>query len=358
MLIDIALDAVGSDKAPEPEIRGAILACRTLPVRVHLIGPEAELRDLLDEHLENEDLPIVIHNATERIGMDEKAVAQAVRSKKDSSMRVGLKLVSQGKASGFVTAGNTGAAMATAKMVLGAMTGVDRPALATPMPTSKGNPCVLLDVGANVDCKAHNLEQFAVMGEMYARSVLKIHKPRVGLLSIGEEESKGNELTHEAFPLLKALPIHFIGNVEGRDIFNGNADVIVCDGFVGNVALKTSEGIGRFVRDVLRESLTRTVTAQVGALLSRRAFNEFRRRLDYTEYGGAPLLGVRGVCIIGHGSSNDNAIFNGIRVAYEFAKAGTNERIEKEFAGRPKRPSGAKLTDHAADGTNPDATVQ
>ncbi len=267
MLIDIALDAYGSDKAPEPEIRGAILACRALPVRVHLIGPGPELRDLLDEHLENEDLPISVVHASERIGMDEKA-AHAVRTKKDSSMRVGLKLVRERKCAGFVTAGNTGAAMATAKMVLGALPGVDRPALATPMPTSKLNqPCVLLDVGANVDCKPHNLEQFAVMGEMYARSVLKIHKPRVGLLSIGEEETKGNDLTREAFPLLKALPIHFIGNVEGRDIFNGNADVIVCDGFVGNVALKTSEGIGRFVRDALRESLTKTVTAKVGALL-------------------------------------------------------------------------------------------
>ncbi|HUA98690.1 MAG TPA: phosphate acyltransferase PlsX [Terracidiphilus sp.] len=335
MLTDIVLDAVGSDKAPEPEIRGAILACRTLPVRVHLVGPEPELRDLLDEHLENEDLPIVIHHASERIGMDEKA-ALAVRTKKDSSMRVGIKLVREGKAAGFVTAGNTGAAMATAKMVLGAMPGVDRPALATPMPTAKGSdhPCVLLDVGANVDCKAHNLQQFAVMGEMYARSVLKIHKPRVGLLSIGEEETKGNDLTREAFALLKALPINFIGNVEGRDIFNGNADVIVCDGFVGNVALKTSEGVGRFVREVLRETLTRTVRAKVGVLLARQAFNDFRRRLDYTEYGGAPLLGVRGVCIIGHGSSNDRAIFNGIRVAYEFARAGTNSRIEQEFAGR------------------------
>jgi phosphate acyltransferase len=351
MLIDIALDAYGSDKAPEPEIRGAILACRTLPVRVHLIGPEPELRDLLDEHLENEDLPISVVHASERIGMDEKAV-HAVRTKKDSSMRVGLKLVRERKCAGFVTAGNTGAAMATAKMVLGAMPGVDRPALATPMPTTKLNhPCVLLDVGANVDCKPHNLEQFAVMGEMYARSVLKIHKPRVGLLSIGEEESKGNELTREALPLLKALPLNFIGNVEGRDIFNGHADVIVCDGFVGNVALKTSEGIGRFVRDALRESLTKTVTAKVGALLSRQAFNDFRRRLDYTEYGGAPLLGVRGVCIIGHGSSNDNAIFNGIRVAYEFAKAGTNEKIEREFAQRPTRAA------HTA-GSNPDATIQ
>ena len=331
MLIDIVLDAVGSDKAPEPEIKGAIRACRHLPVRVHLVGPEAELRDLLDEHLENEDLPIFIHNATERIGMEEKA-ASAVRSKKDSSMRVGLKMVREGKAAGFVTAGNTGAAMATAKMVLGALAGVDRPALTTIMPTSKANPCVLLDVGANVDCKATNLEQFAVMGEIYARSVLKIENPRVGLLSIGEEESKGNDLSREAFPLLKALPINFIGNVEGRDIFNGHCHVVVCDGFVGNVALKTTEGASRLMRDLLREALTSTVTAKVGALLSRQAFNAFRRKLDYTEYGGAPLLGLRGVCIIGHGSSNDNAIYNGIRVAAEAVKTGTVESIEKEFA--------------------------
>ena len=276
-------------------------------------------------------------------------------------MRVGLRLVHDRKVAGFVTAGNTGAAMATAKGVLGTMPGVDRPALATPMPSSTGNPCVLLDVGANVDCKPKNLEQFAVMGEIYARTVLKIKQPRVGLLSIGEEESKGNDLTHEAFPLLKALPIKFIGNVEGRDIFSGLADVIVCDGFVGNVALKTSECVGRFVRDVLRESLTRTVTAQVGALLSRKAFNEFRHRLDYREYGGAPLLGVRGVCIIGHGSSNDRAIFNGIRVAYEFAVAETNARIEQEFAGVAKRarPVPPPNPNPAADsGANPDATVQ
>jgi glycerol-3-phosphate acyltransferase PlsX len=336
MLIDIALDAVGTDKAPEAEIRGAILACKALPVRVHLVGPEMELHDLLDEFLGNEDLPIVIHHASERIGMEEKA-AHAVRTKRDSSIRVGLKLVREGVAAGFVTAGNTGAAMATAKMVLGALPGVDRPALAIPMPSSKGNPCVLLDVGANVDCKANNLAQFAVMGEIYARCVLKIDSPRVGLLNVGEEESKGNDLTHEAFPLLKALPIRFVGNVEGRDIFSGQADVVVCDGFVGNVALKTSEGVGRFVRDVLRESLTRTVTAKVGALLSRQAFNEFRHRLDYREYGGAHLLGVRGVCIIGHGSSNDRAIFNGIRVAYESAKAGIIQRIEAEFSSLPKR---------------------
>ncbi|MGD0682772.1 MAG: phosphate acyltransferase PlsX [Terracidiphilus sp.] len=355
MLIDIALDAVGTDKAPEAEIRGAILACKALPVRVHLVGPEPELRDLLDEMLENEDLPIVIHHASERIGMEEKA-AQAVRTKKDSSIRVGLKLVREGVAAGFVTAGNTGAAMATAKMVLGALPGVDRPALANPMPSSRGNPCVLLDVGANVDCKASNLAQFAVMGEIYARSVLKIESPRVGLLSIGEEETKGNELTHEAFPLLKALPIRFVGNVEGRDIFSGQADVIVCDGFVGNVALKTSEGVGRFVREVLRESLKRTVTAQVGALLSRRAFNEFRHRLDYREYGGAPLLGVRGICIIGHGSSNDRAIYNGIRVAYESVTAGTIQSIEAEFANIPKM--NGQAAGPQASQVTPDTTIQ
>ena len=334
MLTQIALDAMGADKAPEPEIRGAILACRTLPVRVSLVGPQERLRPLLHEYLDGERLPIDVIHASERIGMDEKA-AHAVRAKRDISMRVGLRLVLEKKVAGFFSAGNTGAAMATAKMVLGALPGVDRPALAMVMPTTAGSPCVLLDVGANVDCKPQNLEQFAVMGEMYARSVLKISRPRVGLLSIGEEEGKGNELTSETSPLLKLLPINFIGNVEGRDIYNGHADVVVCDGFVGNVALKTSEGLTKLVRDMLKQSLNTTVTAQVGALLSRKAFNAFKKRLDPSEYGGAPLLGVRGVCIIGHGSSNERAIYNGIRVAAEFAQAGINERIEREFAQRP-----------------------
>jgi glycerol-3-phosphate acyltransferase PlsX len=335
MLTDIVLDAMGSDKAPEPEIRGAILACRSYPVRVHLVGFEPRLRPLLEEHLNGESCAIEIHHASERIGMDEKA-AHAVRSKRDSSMRVGLKLVREKTAAGFVSAGNTGAVMATAKMVLGALPGVDRPGLAALLPSAAGTPCILLDVGANVDCKPHNLEQFAVMGELYARSVLKIRHPRVALLSIGEEEAKGNELTRETFPLLKQLPINFIGNCEGRDIYNGNADVVVCDGFVGNVALKTTEGVAKLVRDLLRASLTSTVTAQVGALLSRKAFNDFKKRLDYSEYGGAPLLGVRGVCIIGHGSSNDRAVMNGIRVAMEFAQAAINDRIEREFADRPR----------------------
>jgi len=342
MLIDIALDAMGSDKSPEPELRGAILACRQLPVRVHLVGPEDVLRRGLAMALDGERLPIHIVQASEHIGMDEKA-AHAVRTKRDSSMRVGLKLVREKKVAGFVTAGNTGAAMATAKMVLGALPGVDRPALAIVVPTLSGTPSILLDVGANVDCKPHNLEQFAVMGELYARSVLKIPRPRVGVLSVGEEESKGNELTRDTYALLKQLPINFIGNVEGRDIYNGNCDVIVCDGFVGNVALKTSEGLTRLVREMLKASLTTTVTAQVGALLSRKAFNAFKKRLDPSEYGGAPLLGVRGVCIIGHGSSNDRAIMNGIRVTAEFAQAGINDRIEREFSRRPEPPSASGL---------------
>jgi phosphate acyltransferase len=342
ILTDIALDAMGSDKAPEPEIKGAIQACRHLPVRVHLVGPEDRLRAGLREAAGAEYLPIVIVPASEWITMDEKA-ATAIRKKPGSSMRVGLRLVKEGGVTGFLTAGNTGAAMALAKMVLGPLPGVDRPSLSTLLPTSTGSRCVLLDVGANVDCKPHNLEQFAVMGELYARSVLKIPRPRVGLLSIGEEEGKGNDLTREAFALLKQLSINFIGNVEGRDIYNGHADVVVCDGFVGNVALKTSEGLARLVRDLLRQSLNSTVTAQVGALLSRKAFNDFKKRLDYSEYGGAPLLGIRGVCIVNHGSSNDRAIYNGIRVTAEFAQAGINQRLEQEFARRqPPEPPAAR----------------
>jgi glycerol-3-phosphate acyltransferase PlsX len=337
MPIDIVLDAMGSDKSPEPEIRGAILACRHLDVRVHLVGPEDVLRPRLREglrmHSGGRRLPIFIVQASEWISMDDKA-AQAVRSKRDSSMRVGLKMVREGRASGFITAGNTGAAMATAKMVLGSLAGVDRPALATVLPTTSGSPCVLLDVGANVDCDPENLVQFAVMGQMYAKSVLRVANPRVGLLSIGEEDSKGNSLTRDTLPLLRALPINFLGNVEGRDIYNGAADVIVCDGFVGNVALKTSEGLAKLVRSSLRESLKSTVTSQVGALLSKKAFDAFKKRLDYSEYGGAPLLGVRGVCIVGHGSSNERAIMNGIRVAAEFAAAEVNTGIEAALAAR------------------------
>ena len=225
----IALDAMGSDRAPKPEIEGAILAARQYGVRVVLVGVESTIRAELDRHPSAADLPLEIVHASEVITMDDKAV-QAVRAKRDSSIRVGLRLVRDGVASGFVTAGNTGAAMATAKMVLGAIPGVDRPALAAVFPTALGTAATLLDVGANVDCKPQNLAQFAVMGEIYFRSMFGTRRPRVGLLSIGEEETKGNELTRDAFQLLKQLPLNFVGNVEGRDLYNGEVDVIVADG--------------------------------------------------------------------------------------------------------------------------------
>jgi glycerol-3-phosphate acyltransferase PlsX len=328
----IALDAMGSDRAPKPEVEGAIQAARHHGVRVLLVGREAQLKAELARHPLAFRLPIEIVHASEVISMEDKA-ARAVRSKRDSSMRVGLRLVRDAKASGFVTAGNTGAAMATAKLVLGGLPGVDRPALAAVFPTALGTAATLLDVGANVDCKPENLEQFAVMGEIYFRSMFGTTRPRVGLLSIGEEETKGNELTRESFQLLKRLPLNFIGNVEGRDIYSGKADVIVTDGFVGNVALKTSEGVANLVRYALKESLKATITRQVGYLLSRSAFSDFKKRLDHTEYGGAPLLGVKGVCIITHGSSNANAIKNAVRVAAEFAERQINDTIAKEVAG-------------------------
>ena len=327
----IALDAMGSDRRPKPEIEGAIQAARHYDVRVLLVGPEAILRAELERHPNAGGLPIEVVHASEVITMEDKAV-QAVRAKRDSSIRVGLRLVRDRRAAGFVTAGNTGAAMATAKMVLGAIPGVDRPALAAVFPTVQGKAAALLDVGANVDCTPQNLEQFAVMGEIYYRAMFGTQHPRVGLLSIGEEESKGNNLTKEAMQLLKRLRLNFIGNVEGRDLYNGEVDVIVADGFVGNVALKISEGVASLVRYTLKESLKATITRQVGYMLSRSAFADFKKRLDHTEYGGAPLLGVKGVCLITHGSSNANAIKNAIRVAAEFAGHQINGEIEKELA--------------------------
>jgi phosphate acyltransferase len=327
----IALDAMGSDRAPRPEIEGAIQAARHLGARVVLVGPEPQLKAELNRYRWGASHAIEIVHASEVITMEDKA-AQAVRSKRQSSMHVGLRLVREGRAAGFVTAGNTGAAMAAAKMILGALPGVDRPALAAVFPTAIRTGAMLLDVGANVDCDAHNLEQFAVMGEVYFRSIFGTRRPKVGLLSIGEEETKGNQLTREAFQLLKQLPLNFVGNVEGRDLYNGEVDVIVSDGFVGNVALKTSEGVVNLVRAALKEALRETITRQVGYLLSRSAFTDFKKRLDHTEYGGAPLLGLKGVCIITHGSSNANAIKNAIRVAAEFAESNANAEIEKGLA--------------------------
>jgi phosphate acyltransferase len=323
---------MGSDRAPKPEIEGALLAVRHYPgVKVLLVGPEERLKPELAGHPTAASAPVEIVHASQVISMDEKPV-HAVRTKRDSSMHVGLRLVKDKKVVGFVTAGNTGAAMATAKMVLGTLPGVDRPALANVFPTSTGKPAILIDVGANVDSKPQNLAQFAVMGEIYYRAIFGKNKPTVGLLSIGEEETKGNDLTRQTFALLKDLPVNFIGNVEGRDLYNGRVDVIVCDGFVGNVALKISEGLVEAVRFLLKESLNSTVASQVGALLARKAFTNFGRRLDYSEYGGAPLLGIKGVAIVGHGRSNANAIKNAIRVAKQFHESGVNARIEQELS--------------------------
>jgi glycerol-3-phosphate acyltransferase PlsX len=230
-------------------------------------------------------------------------------------------------------------------MVQGMLPGVDRPALASAFPTLKGSPVVVVDVGANVDCSPGMLGQFAVMGEIYSRVIFHKPRPRVGLLSIGEEEHKGNELTRAATPLLKSLPIHFIGNVEGGDIFTGETDVIVCDGFVGNVALKVGEGLVDMIYQMLRDSLEATITRKIGYVLSRSAFQEFKKRLDYSEHGGAPLLGIKGVCIITHGRSNANAIKNAIRVAAELAEGRINERIAAELAAGHQPPPNAAAAD-------------
>jgi glycerol-3-phosphate acyltransferase PlsX len=307
-MLTIAVDAMGGDHAPKSEVEGAIRAAASFPVKVILVGVEDVVRQELAQHPQAARLPVTVHHASQFITMEDSA-ARAVRSKKDSSIRVASRLVRDGVAQGVVSAGNTGAVMATAKMVQGMVRGVDRPALASALPSAKGTPVVLLDVGANVDSSPEMLAQFAVMGEMYSRIIFHNPSPRVGLLSIGEEEHKGNELTRAAWPLLKALPINFIGNVEGRDIFSGIADVVVCDGFIA------------------------TVTRKIGYVLSRTAYREFRKRVDYSEYGGVPLLGVKGVSIICHGRSNANAVKNAIRVAAEFAQGSINEKIEAELDG-------------------------
>jgi phosphate acyltransferase len=329
-MLTIAVDAMGGDHAPKAEVEGAIRAARTLDVKVILVGHQAVLRRELSQHDGHSDLPIEIVHAEERVTMEDSA-AKAVRNKRDSSLRVACRLVRDGVAQGMISAGNTGAVMATAKIVQGVVPGVDRPALAGVFPTMAGSPVVVVDVGANVDCSPKQIAQFAVMGEIYSRAILRRTRPTVGLLSIGEEEHKGNELTRTATPLLKNLNLNFVGNVEGRDIFGGKVDVIVCDGFIGNVALKVSEGLGDMVKSLLHESLEATITRKIGYVLSRAAFTDFKKRLDYSEYGGAPLLGVRGVCIICHGRSNANAIKNAIRVAAEFSEQQVNSHIEAEL---------------------------
>ncbi len=329
-MITIALDAMGSDLAPRPEVEGAILAARELGVRVLLVGQAGVLKTELGRHAKRgADIQVV--PAGEVITMHD-APLQAYRRKKDSSMHVAARLVHEGHAQATVTAGNTGAAMAVARFLLGTLPSVDRAALAAPFPTARGGTCVLLDVGANVDSRPQHLVQFAVMGENYYRAIFGTRRPRIGLLSIGEEETKGNELVRETFERLKKTPLNFAGNVEGKDIFSGNVDVIVCDGFIGNIALKISEGVAQHIAGMLKKALKSTLASQFGALLSRGAFQQFKRQIDYSEYGGAPLLGVRGVTIIGHGRSNANAVKNAIRVATEMVRSKVTEEIEEELS--------------------------
>ena len=329
-MITIAVDAMGGDHAPRPEVEGAVLAARELGVRVLVVGQPAAMKHELARH-PHRGVSIELVPASEVITMKDSP-AQALRRKKESSVHVAVKLVRAGQADGLVSAGNTGAVMAVARFGLGILPSVDRAALAAPFPTMRGGVAVLLDAGANVDSKVVHLEQFAVMGEIYYRAIFGTRRPRVGLLSIGEEEMKGNELTREAYNRLKQLPLNFVGNVEGRDVFAGNVDVIVCDGFIGNVALKISEGVAQLIASLLKNALQSTLRSQVGYVLSRRAYQDFRKKIDYSEYGGAPLLGVRGVTVIGHGQSNANAIKNAIRVAAELARSKLNEKIEQELS--------------------------
>ena len=329
MDITIALDAMGGDFAPAHPVAGAVMAAREFGAHILLVGRSPDIEAELAKH-SSRGLPIEIVHASEVVGMDESPVT-AFRRKKDSSIRVAATLVRDGRAHGVVSAGNTGAVMTTVKMVCGVLEGVERPALCAVVP-NLGGLSVWLDVGANVDCRPDHLVQFALMGHLYAREVLGIGQPRVGLMSIGEEDGKGNEVTREAFRVLKEMPVNFIGNVEGRDIFNGKADVIVCDGFIGNVSLKAVESCADAIMHFMREEMGKSIRAKVGYLLARPAFRAFRKKVDYAEYGGVPLLGVRGACIICHGGSSARAVKNAIRVTLDFVGNKVNDRIHDAIA--------------------------
>ena len=329
-MIRIAVDAMGGDHAPAHVVDGAVAAARHLDIRVALVGQTAPIEAALASHVDWRSLPIEVIDAPEVIGMGDPPMT-SLRRKPRASIRVAAGLVASGDAAALFSAGSTGATVMAAHAAFGMIPGVDRPALATTIPTRQ-TPTVLLDAGANVECRPQHLLQFAVMGGVYARLALRVDRPRVGLLSIGEEETKGNDLTREAHRLLKAAPIHFIGNVEARDVYSGAADVIVCDGFTGNVALKISEGLVETVEALLADELQGTFSSQVGYLLSRRAFRRFRRRVDYSEYGGAPLLGVAGLAIVGHGRSSVKAVRNAVAMAYRFATSDFIRRVERDIA--------------------------
>jgi len=329
--MSIAVDAMGGDRAPFVVVQGAVEAARDYGVPVILVGDAEIVRAELAKY-DTAGLPITVKHADEVIGMGEPP-SQAVRRKKKSSIWIGVKLVESCEAEAFVSAGNTGAAMAASVLCWGTLPGVERPAIIALLPTLIGVTAVL-DVGATVDCKPKHLVQFAVMGEVYARCILKRENPKVALLSIGEEAGKGNDAIRETFSILKRMPINFIGNVDGKEVYKAKADVVVCDGFTGNVALKISESLAEMIGELLRVELTRTWRFRLGAALLKPAFANFKKSVDYSEYGGAPLLGVNGICIIGHGSSTAKAIKNAIRIAAEFSAQKVNERIVADLAAR------------------------
>jgi glycerol-3-phosphate acyltransferase PlsX len=325
----IAVDAMGGDHAPEHPVAGAVMAARELGADVVLVGREDAVREALARHPEAPALTVV--HADEVVGMDEPP-ATALRRKKNSSIHVAARLLRDGEVQGLVSAGNTGAVMVTVKLYSGTVTGVDRPALAVILPNRAGRT-VLIDVGANVDPKSHQLVQFAVMGSLFAQTILGLARPRVGLLSIGEEAGKGTDLIRQAHAALEASPLHFLGNVEAQQIYSGEADVVVSDGFTGNVVLKTSEAVVETMLHLLREELTSSRRNMLGARIARGAFRNYRARVHYAEFGGAPLLGARGLCVICHGRSSARAIMNGVRVTMEYGQRGVNERIEEMLAG-------------------------
>ena len=324
----IAVDAMGGDFGPHVVVPAAVEAARQ-GISILLVGDEEQIRAELSR-LKADDLGIEIVPATQVVTMDDKP-GDALRRKRDSSIQVACRLVKEGKADGVVSAGNSGATVACGMFVLGRISGVLRPALAGIMPTEK-TPVVLIDVGANVDSKPQHLFQFGLMADVLARYVLGLENPSVGLLSIGEEEGKGNATVREAFELLRASDLRFIGNVEGRDIFTGDVDVVVCDGFVGNVALKLSEGLAKSMSHILKKELASSWLSKLGTLLSIGAFKRFKRVVDYAEYGGAPLLGLKGVVIVAHGKSNELAMVNCIRMAATSVTNKTHEHLEEGLA--------------------------
>ncbi|MBM3781710.1 MAG: phosphate acyltransferase PlsX [Acidobacteria bacterium] len=326
----IAVDAMGGDFAPRRPVDGALAAARHLGVGIDLVGRESAIRDELIRHPDADRLGVRIVDAPDVVAMDDSA-AQALRRKPRSSIMVATDRLASGDANAVVSAGHTGGSVVAAHTLLGMLDGIDRPALAPMVPTGDGS-AVLLDAGATVECRPQHLAQFALLGASYARSVLGLASPRVGLLSIGEEPTKGNDLTREAFRLIQQLPVAFVGNVEPRGVFQGAVDVAVADGFTGNLVLKMSEGVVEMVEELLKRELESTFSSQMGYLLSQRAFRRFRRRIDYSEYGGAPLLGVRGLMVVAHGRSSVKALRNAVAQAARLVQQGGWQRWQQEIA--------------------------